>query len=144
MKKTAFLFVAFLPLFWGCSDGTETSTSDKTEGDVDAAREFIRSALDGRWKDAKRLIVQDSTNIQDLEAVEQNYTQRMNVTDQRGYREAQIRIHDTRKDSDSISVITYSNTYFKNRKDSIKVVRVGGQWLVDLKYSFPKMNVINQ
>jgi len=144
MKKTALLFVAFLPLFWTCSNETESAAPDKTEGDVDAAREFIRSALDGRWKDARRLILQDSANVQDLDAVEQNYTQRMNVTDQRGYREAQIRIHDTRKQSDSISIITYSNTYFKDRKDSVKVVRVGGQWLVDLKYSFPKMNVINR
>ena len=144
MKKTALLFVAFLPLFWACSNETGPAAPDKTEGDVDAAREFIRSALDGRWKDARRLILQDSANVQDLDAVEQNYTQRMSVTDQRGYREAQIRIHDTRKQGDSVSVITYSNTYFKDRKDSVKVVQVNGQWLVDLKYSFPKMNVINR
>ena len=144
MKKTALLFVAFLPLFWACSNGNESAATNKTEGDVDAAREFIRSALDGRWKDARRLILQDSANVQDLDAVEQNYTQRMSVTDQRGYREAQIRIHDTRNQADSVSVVTYSNTYFKDRKDSVKVVRVGGQWLVDLKYSFPKMNTLQQ
>lgn len=143
MKKAILFIVAFLPLYWACSNETETSISDKGENDIDAARMFIRSALDGRWKDAKRLIVQDSTNIQDLEVAEQNYTQRMGVTDQRGYREAQITIHDTRKDSDSVSIITYSNT-FKKQRDSVKVVRVGNNWLVDLKYSFPNTNAVQQ
>jgi hypothetical protein len=141
MKKVALLIVAFLPLYWACSDNNDSTSADKTEGDVDAAREFIRSALEGRWKDARRLVVQDSANIQDVEVAEQNYTQRMSVIDQRGYREAQIRIHDTRKVSDSISVITYSNTY-KNQRDSVKVMQVGGRWLVDLKYSFPKTNAV--
>ena len=125
-------------LFWliACNNNSESTAAAAPENDVDAARTFIRSALDGRWKDAKRLIVQDSTNIGDLDATEQNYTQHMNVTDQRGYRESTIRIYDTRKVNDSISIITYSNTY-KNQKDSIKVVRQNGNWLVDLKYSFP-------
>jgi hypothetical protein len=143
MKKVALLVIAFLPLYWSCGNDNGSTAADRTEGDVDAAREFIRSALEGRWKDAQRLIVQDSANIEDLEVAEQNYTQRMTVIDQRGYREAQIRIHDTRKVSDSISVIAYSNTY-KNKRDSVKVVQVGGRWLVDLKYSFPQTNAIHQ
>jgi len=142
MKKIALLFVAFLPLFWACSNDNEKA-ADNTEGDVDAAREFIRSALEGRWKDAKRLVVQDSTNIQDLDVAEQNYTQRMSVTDQRGYREAQLHIHDARKVSDSVSVIVYSNTY-KNQRDSVKVINQNGQWLVDLKYSFPNTVPVQQ
>jgi hypothetical protein len=143
MKKGFFLLVAFLPLYWACNNDDTTTDSGKGENDVDAAGMFIRSALDGRWKDAKRLIVQDSANIQDLEVAEQNYTQRMNVTDQRGYRESQITIHNTRKVSDSISIITYSNT-FKKQRDSVKVVRIGNQWLVDLKYSFPNTNAVQQ
>lgn len=146
MKKLALLIVAFLPLYWACSDNTEPTGEEKTEGDVDAAREFIRSALDGRWKDAKRLIVQDSTNMQDLEVAEQNYTQRLDASSQREYREAQIRIYNTRKINDSESVVTYGNTVpkYKDRRDSVKVVRVGNQWLVDLKYSFPATNAVAQ
>jgi hypothetical protein len=124
-------------------NNNESTTAAPAENDVDAARTFIRSALDGRWKDAKRLIVQDSVNVGDLDATEQNYTQHMNVTDQRGYRESTIRIYDTRKLNDSVSIVTYSNTY-KNQKDSLKVVRQNGSWLVDLKYSFPNSNAAKQ
>ncbi|GAA4735783.1 DUF4878 domain-containing protein [Flavisolibacter ginsenosidimutans] len=130
------VFNTCLLLLVACNNDSESTSAAPPENDVDAARTFIRSALDGRWKDAKRLIVQDSINIGDLDATEQNYTQHMNVTDQRGYRESQIRIFDTRKQGDSISIVTYANTY-KNQKDSIKVVKQNGAWLVDLKYSFP-------
>ena len=95
--------------------------------------------MDGKWKDAKRLILQDSANIDDLDLTEQNYTQRMDVTEQRGYRESTIRIFDTIKIGDSVSIVTYSNT-FKNKKEEIKVVKVKGAWLVDLKHSFPNTN----
>ena len=126
-----------LAALFSCSN--EDSPAAKSEGDVDAARMFIRSALDGRWRDAKRLIVQDSTNIQDIDVAEQHYTQRLDVTQQRGYRESQIIIHDTRELNDSTTIVVYSNT-FKKQRDSVKVVRVNGTWLVDLKYSFPNTN----
>ena len=142
MKKGMLILVTLLPLFWACNGGEDT-VAEKGENDVDAARMFIRSALDGRWNDAKRLIVQDTFNIQHLDVAEQNYTKRMNVTEQRGYREAQLRIHDTREEGDSVTIVTYSNTY-KNKRDSVKVVKMGGQWLVDLKYSFPVNNASQQ
>lgn len=141
MKKSALLLVAFLPLFWSCGSD-DSSSAAKGENDIDAARMFIRSALDGKWKDARRLIVQDEVNIGDLETAERMADRRDAVT-QRNYRESQITIHDTRKVGDSVSIVTYSNTFMK-QKDSLKVVRVGGQWLVDLKYSFPNHNPVQQ
>ena len=134
--------MAFLPLFWACSNNDETAGSATGENDIDAARMFIRSALDGKWKDARRLIVQDPVNIEDLETAERMADRRDAVT-QRNYREAQITIHNTRKVNDSISIVTYSNT-FKKQRDSVKVIRIGGQWLVDLKYSFPNTNAVQQ
>jgi hypothetical protein len=137
MKKLILFFFLLLPFFWACSDNE--TLSGKPENDVDAARMFIRSALDGRWKDARKLIVEDSANVDDLEVAERNYTERMTAMDQRGYREAQITIHDTRKINDSTTVVIYSNT-FKKERDSVKAVIVNGDWLVDLKYSFPNTN----
>lgn len=129
-------------LFFARCGGDDKVATTAPENDVDAARTFIRSALDGRWKDARRLIVQDSANIQDLEVAEQAYTQRLSASDQREYRESQIRIYDTRKVSDSISVVIYSNTVPKyiNRRDSLQVIKMNGVWLVNLKYSFPNNN----
>ena len=137
MKKLILFFFLLLPFFWACSNNERLS--GKPENDVDAARMFIRSALDGRWKDARKLIVEDSANVDDLEVAERNYTERMTAMDQRGYREAQITIHDTRKINDSTTVVIYSNT-FKKERDSVKAVIVNGDWLVDLKYSFPNTN----
>lgn len=133
------VFLFGLLCLGACNEGEQATTAP--EGDVDAARTFIRSALDGRWKEAKQWIVQDAENLEDLDVAEQNYTQRMSVTDQRGYRESTIRIFDTRKVADSISIVTYANTY-KNKKDSIKVVKQNNSWLVDLKYSFPNKAVM--
>jgi hypothetical protein len=138
MKKLILFSFLIVPFFWSCSNNGE-GDSGKPENDVDAARMFIRSALDGRWKEAKKLIVPDSANIEDLEIAERNYTERMNAMDQRGYREAQITIHDTRKINDSVSIIIYSNT-FKKERDSVKAVNRNGEWMVDLKYSFPNTN----
>ena len=135
MSKKPIWGFAFCLLF-ACNNESERTPAVAPENDVDAATTFIRYALDGKWKDAKRLILQDSANLEDLEVAEQIYTQRMTVNDQRGYRESTIRTYDTRKVSDSISIVTYANT-FKNKKDSIKVVKQNGQWLVDLTYSFP-------
>lgn len=140
LKRFGLCFIGALLL--ACNNESEKQASAAPENDVDAATTFIRYALDGKWKDAKRLVVQDSANLEDIDLAEQNYTQRTAVTEQRGLRESTIRIFDTRKLSDSVSIVTYANT-FRNKKDSVKVVKQSGAWLVDLKYSFPSRNALN-
>ena len=121
-----------LLLFAACSSNDTNATS---ENDVDAARNFIRAALDGQYKEAQNLIVADSVNQQYLDAFATNYYERMSGEDKRGYREASINIHDIRSINDSVTIIHYSNSY-KKTQDSLKVVRQHNNWLVDLKYSF--------
>lgn len=137
MKKLVCLSIV-IALF-SCG-GEDEKMSGKPENDVDAATTFIRKALDGKWKEARQLVVQDAANIEDLETA-QRMAERWSVDTVRRYRESQIAVHDTRKVNDSISVITYSNT-FTNKRDSIKVIKLGTDWLVDLKYSFP--NTVQQ
>lgn len=133
MKKIVCLGFIGVVIF-GCASNDEKS-SGKPENDVDAATTFIRKALDGKWKEARQLMLQDAANIEDLETA-QRMAERWSVDTVRRYRESQISVHDTRKVNDSASVIIYSNT-FTNKRDSIKVVKLGTDWLVDLKYSFP-------
>ncbi|HYH15988.1 MAG TPA: hypothetical protein VD794_12240 [Flavisolibacter sp.] len=114
----------------GSNDAGQSS-----ENDVDAARNFIRAALDGQYKDAQSLIVADSVNQQYLDAFATNYRERMSGEDKRGYRESSINIHDIRSINDSVTIVHYSNSY-KKTQDSLKVVRQNNNWLVDLKYSF--------
>lgn len=125
----------FAPFLFSCNNQEEQATST-SENDIDAARNFIRSALDGDYKKARDYMIQDSLNTQLLNTFESNYQMHMNREDKRGYREASIRIPDVRKVSDTVSVVQYSNSY-KNKLDSLKVVKVNNQWLVDFKYSFP-------
>jgi hypothetical protein len=138
MKKVFFVFL-WLPFAWACGS-SDTPVNEKPEGDVDAAREFIRAALDGSYKKARNLILPDSANVQLLDNLERAYTNNTDVMEQRGYRESNIRIHDTRKMNESASIVVYSNS-FKNKRDSVKVVRQGADWLVDLKYSFPQTTI---
>lgn len=139
MKKILFCCAA-LCLFWACQSGDDDDSSGAPESDVDAARMFIRSALNGNYKRAKILVVPDSANVQLLDNLERAYLHNSDVSEQRGYREATIRVFDTRKINDSNSVVVYSNT-FKNKKDSVKATKVGDNWLIDLKYSFPQTNI---
>lgn len=121
-----------LLLFVACNN--ETQTAAPPENDVDAARTFIRYALDGKWKDAQRLIVPDSANQEWLAAAERSYSHN-DVTEQRGLRESSILIRNTKKINDSTSIVEYTNS-FKKKEQVIKAVRRGGQWLIDLKYTF--------
>lgn len=138
--KNSLLASMLLLFIWSCGNNDTENASDKPESDVDAARMFIRTALDGDYKQARKLILPDSSNIQLLDNLERAYLHNSDVLEQRGYREAAIRIHETRKLSDSASVVVYSNS-FKNKRDSVRAVRVGKDWLIDLKYSFPQTNI---
>ena len=130
--KARFFWFLILPFFYACNNST-VETGAEAENDLDAARMFIESALDGKWEEAKQFLVQDSTNVQLLSTVETKF-EALSREEKRSYREAEPRFHGTRKVSDSVTIVNYSNSYM-NRKDSLKVVRVNERWLIDLKYS---------
>ena len=117
----------------GCND--EKDAVPASENDVDAARNFINAALDGHYDEARELVVPDSANNAWIDLFKRNYQSRMTMADKAGYREASINIHSVAQQNDSTSIIHYSNSY-KKQNDSLKVVRQGNNWLVDLKYSF--------
>lgn len=130
---TSFLFLQF---FLCCNnDNRENSGTPGSENDIDAARNFIQAALEGNYRKARTYTLSDSFNQQYVDLFERIYKERMNPEDKRGYREASIHIHSVTPLNDSVTLINFSNS-FKNKNDSLKVVRLNGQWLVDLKYSF--------
>lgn len=131
MKRVLFSFL-FLQFFWACNNPDKEAA--KPEGDLDAARTFIRDALDGRFSAARQLMLPDSTNDQRMTDTERTY-QNMSQADKVGQRNATIQIHKTREVSDSIKIVSYSNSY-KNIIDSLRLVRINEQWLVDLKFTF--------
>lgn len=140
MRSRILFGFLFLQLFYACSNEEKPLTS---ENDADAARNFIRSALDGEYDKARGFMIADSVNNQFLDAFQRNYTDRMSRDDKKGYREASINIHSLRPVNDSTTVVNYSNSY-KKQNDSLKVVKTAAGWLVDLKYSFSTQEPISQ
>ena len=136
MKK---ILSRFLALSFLCACNNDKTTSTQPENDLDAARMFIRDALDGKFENARQLMVRDSINDETMDVTERTY-EHMSQANRVGYHNASIQIHNTREVNDSTRIITYSNS-FKNKKDSLKIVKSGGDWLVDLKYSFPQTNI---
>ncbi|MGN6291406.1 MAG: hypothetical protein ACTHMV_01580 [Chitinophagaceae bacterium] len=131
MKKT--ILSGYLLLLAGllaCKNAEEV----KSENAIDAARNFIQSALNGEFDKASQYMVDDSLNRQDLHLMER-LSKNLTSDEKQKYKEASIRIHETRPVNDSATVIYYSNSY-KNKRDSLKVVNQDGQWLVDFKYIF--------
>ncbi len=130
---TSFLILQF---FLCCNnENKENSGSGKSENDLDAGRNFIQAALDGNYRKARSYALTDSFNQEYIDLLERIYKERLNPEVKRGYREASINIHAVTPLNDSVTLINFSNS-FKNKNDSLKVVRHNGQWLVDLKYSF--------
>lgn len=137
MKKLTIFGFLLLQLLIACNnnDADKNAETPTSENDVDAARNFIRASLNGKMDEAKSMLLKDSASQQYFDSYEQFYKTRMDPEDKRGYRESSINIRSVRQVNDSVSVINYSNS-FKKKDDSLKVVRVNGEWLVDFKYSF--------
>jgi|SRR5690349_15453346 len=131
MKKI--LSASFL-LFILAACNNDKNGSAKSENDVDAARNFIRSALDGKFSQARQYMLQDTANLQYLDVAEHNY-ERAPIETINSYKGSSINIHQVDPINDSTTVVVYSNSYKKDH-DTLKVLKVNNQWLVDLKYLY--------
>lgn len=104
----------------------------KAENSTDAAREFIRASLDGNYRKAAFYMLTDSTNDMLLDAQQRNY-HALSPEEKESYREASIRPLEIRQINDSTASFKYYHS--SNIKDTttLRVVRLNGEWLVDLK-----------
>lgn len=131
MKK---ILSAFFLLFSLAACNNDNTASGKSENDVDAARNFIRSALDGNFSQARQYMLQDTANLQYLDVAEQNY-ERAPAETINSYKGSSINIHQVSPVNDSTTVVVYSNS-FKKDHDTLRVLKLNNQWLVDLKYLY--------
>lgn len=134
MKKIISSLLIFV--LFACNSEDRQSSSTVSDSDIDAARNFIQAALVGDFDKAKTYMVNDSLSLQDLNAIVR-LNERLTKEEKEKYQTASIRIHNDKKLNDSTSIIHYSNSY-KNKVDSLKVVKHNGVWLVDFKYIFHK------
>ena len=134
MQKKASLLLLLSCGLIACGGSGRQSNSNSSDNDIDAARNFIQAALVGDFDRAKVFMVKDSVNNENINAIER-LNERQGKEEKEKYQTASIRIHQNRNVNDSTSIIYYSNSY-KNKIDSLKVIRVAGKWLVDFKYIF--------
>lgn len=129
------LFCVLIILTIAACNSHKKGGPEVSENNIDAVRNFIRAALDGKFEEARTYMLNDSVNINYMDVAERAY-QKAEKSVKDGYRTSSIRIYSPVTDvNDSVSIIVYSNS-FKNDPDTLKVIRVKGQWLVDLKYLY--------
>lgn len=103
----------------------------KAEDAQDAGREFIRASLDGNYEKAYFYLYADSTNQMLLGKWKKDYD-RLDQDKKSRYKEADIMPININALNDSVTTYTYANSYKKDTT-TVKIVRIKGEWLVDLK-----------
>ena len=126
MKK--FFLPAILLLLAACNND---KTFNKAEDAQDAGREFIRASLDGNYEKASFFLYPDSTNKMMFAKWKKDYD-RMSPEEQQKYKDASILPINIQKINDSVTSYTFANSY-KRDTSTILVLRINGEWLVDLK-----------
>jgi hypothetical protein len=130
--KTAPLLFA---LFVLASCGNEEKAPATSDNHVDAVRNFVRAALDGKFAEARMYMISDSVNNNYMDVAERSYAN-MTQENKDGYRASSIQFPSPMVTlNDSTSIVIYSNS-FKNNPDTLKVMKTRGKWLVDFKYLY--------
>ncbi len=134
MKLSPIFVYLLFSLLLACNNSDKQGKENKSESDIDAARNFLEAALKGNYKEASVYMLQDSTNLGYLTVTERSY-RGLNPDEKNNLKEASLRFFDTKKINDSTTITVFANSY-RNDKDTLKIVREGDLWLVDLKYLF--------
>jgi hypothetical protein len=133
MKRMSIFFL-FLFFFSAACKQSEKEANEP-ESDIDAARYFLRAALDGRFDKASDFLLKDSANLHYMDLAKRTYESQDNDT-KYNYRNSSINIHNLIEVvKDSLSVVVFSNSFTKDQ-DSLKVLRTGDHWRIDLKYLY--------
>ncbi|MDQ6902290.1 MAG: hypothetical protein M3139_04655 [Bacteroidota bacterium] len=130
MKKLQTGVFVVIFIMSSCSHSAEVSKRDPLE----SGRGFIESTLRGDYDEAEKYLLKDSTNMEYFNGLK-DFNMKRSKDEKKGYKEANILIDSTQSLSDSVDIITYSNT-FKNQPSKLKMVKKNNEWLVDFKYTF--------
>jgi hypothetical protein len=126
MNKTTGLLIALFAFSCG------NDSYSRAEDAQDAGRQFIRASLDGDYKKAKFYLLKDDDNLRLFEKNQSDY-QHLSAEARRAYRDASIRpVSITPVDSIQTKY-TYWHTSNPTDTFTLRVVKVNGEWLVDLK-----------
>jgi hypothetical protein len=105
----------------------------KAENAEDAGREFIRASLDDNYEKADFYLYEDSSDQNKMMLTKwKKDFELLPAEDREKYKEADILPINIQDVNDSVTMYTYANSYKKDTT-TIKIVRIKGEWLVDLK-----------
>ncbi len=131
MLKKFLIILSLSSCLLSCKNKDES----KPVTDVEVATTFIRDILDNKFKEAETYLLIDETNKQYFDRFQQQFhTQDKAILAK--YKNADIIVNDISYITDSICIFNYSNSYSKEIKTKLKVVRVDKKWQIDLKYTF--------
>ncbi|HMG66941.1 MAG TPA: hypothetical protein VK588_04610 [Chitinophagaceae bacterium] len=134
MKPIALFFSFCLFLILSCNNSDREANEGKSDNDMDAARNFLDAALKGKFKEASTFMLKDSNNLGYLSVTERSYRS-LPLDEKDKLKSASLNFFDTKQVNDSTTITIFANSY-KNDKDTLRIVKKNGEWLVDLKYLF--------
>jgi hypothetical protein len=103
--------------------------------DIEVARGFIKNILESNFKDAETFVLKEETNRQFFDLFKKEFESKSKA-ELESFKNADIIINEISPINDSVSIINYSNSFKKDKTNKLKMVRINGQWMVDLKYTF--------
>lgn len=133
MKMKLFTIILFFAAFTACNDTRRNPLTD-----IDVARAFIKDILENDYKNAKTLVLDEEMNKQYFELSKKDFEGK-SKEELENYKKADIIINEIKNVNDSVTIVNYSNSYKKNMKYEVKVVRINSLWLVDLKHTFQEV-----
>ncbi len=120
-----------------CKNNDEKRPTTATE----TGTEFIRATLDGNFKSAEKLLLNDAQNTAMFDSYK-TYYERLPQEKKQAYKKASYIINTLTDENDSTTIINYSNSYMKQPMN-IKVVRRNETWSVDFKYTSADSSTTN-
>ena len=131
MIKKMLALVLFAAVIFSCNN----QTKKEPVTDIDVANTFVRNLLDNDFNEAEKYLLKDETNSQIFERFKKQYSAKDKAILEK-YKQADIIVNETSYVTDSVYIFNYSNSYSRTDKTILKLVRINGKWLVDLKYTF--------
>jgi translation initiation factor RLI1 len=130
MKVKLIIAVITFTLLNSCNDSRKNPTTD-----IDVARSFIKDLLENDFNSAKEFLLDEEANNQYFELSKKEFEGKSKEVLKK-YKESDIIVNELTPVNDSVSIVNYSNSFNKEKKYLLKVVRQNGKWWVDLKYTF--------
>ena len=124
------IIIYTLLLLWSCGGNNENKVISETE----TATAFIRAIQNDDFKEAEKYLLRDELNLQLIGRFEQFYHKK-DKAELEQLKKSDIIINEIENVSDTMAIVNYSNSYKKEIKNKVKVLRINGKWQIDFKYT---------